>query len=327
MLNMRLIKQERIAVIIPMYRVEAHIQAVVSRIPEFIDIIIAVDDASPDRSGAVLAEMKEPRLHLLKHEKNQGVGGAMLSGFRKALELGATVVVKMDGDDQMSAEHLPALLQPILEGAADFAKGNRFSSSRNITRMPFIRRMGNLALSFVVKACSGYWNLFDPTNGYFALDVHMLRNLDLERLHKRFFFEISLLNELNRSRALVVDVPIPAKYDNQTSSLSIWRTLFEFPPLLLLAWLRRIWWQYFTYDFSVGSLFLVTGTLLTAFGVIWGIVWWVRSMLTNTVSSTGTVMIAVLPIILGVQLLLQFLALDIQSVPVKPQNPRQSKSG
>ena len=324
---MRLENQEKIAVIIPMYRVEGHIRAVVNRIPEFIDLIIAVDDASPDRSGSVLAEMKEPRLHLLNHEKNQGVGGAMLSGFRKALELGASVVVKMDGDDQMSAEHLPALLQPILAGEADFAKGNRFTSSRSITRMPLIRRMGNLALSFVVKACSGYWNLFDPTNGYFALDVHMLRNLDLEHLHKRFFFEISLLNELNRSRALVVDVPIPAKYDNQTSSLSIWRTLFEFPPLLLLAWLRRIWWQYFTYDFSVGSLFLVTGTLLTAFGGIWGIVWWVRSMLTNTVSSTGTVMIAVLPIILGVQLLLQFLALDIQSVPVKPHNPRQSKSG
>lgn len=324
-MNNRSIKKENIAVIIPMYRVEGHIQDVVQHIPDFVQHIIAVDDASPDQSGARLTTLKDTRLQLITHHKNRGVGGAMLTGFSKALELGASIVVKVDGDGQMPADHMPDLLQPILDGDADYAKGNRFTSSRSITRMPFIRRMGNLALSFVVKACSGYWNLFDPTNGYFALDAHMLKNLDLDRLHQRFFFEISLLNELNRNRAVVVDVPIPATYENQVSSLSIPRTLFEFPPLLLLAWLRRIWWQYFTFDFSVGSLFLVTGTLLTTFGGVWGIIWWVRSMLTNTVTTTGTVMIAVLPIILGVQLLLQFLALDIQSVPNKPHNPRKKK--
>ncbi len=174
---------EKIAVIIPMYRVEPFIQAVIRDIPDWVDIIIAVNDASPDRSVELVSNLNDPRVVLINHPKNLGVGGAMVSGFRKALEVHATVVVKMDGDGQMPSSYLQPLLNPILRGEADFSKGNRFTTHQNINQMPFIRRVGNLALSFIVKAASGYWNIFDPTNGFFAVDASMLKQVNLERLH------------------------------------------------------------------------------------------------------------------------------------------------
>jgi hypothetical protein len=211
-------------------------------------------------------------------------------------------------------------------GEVDFAKGNRFVERKSIFMMPFIRRMGNLALSFIIKASSGYWNLFDPTNGFIAIDAQMLKKIDQDNLHKRYFFECSLLGELNRNRAVVKDIPMPAKYADEISSLSVSKTLFEFPPLLLSAWVRRILWQYFTVDFSAGSLYLLTGFLMTLFGFFWGIVWWSNSIRTGIVTSTGTVMISVLPVILGVQFLLQFFTLDIQSTPKNPNNARRFRN-
>lgn len=313
---------ETIAVVIPMYRVEAYIQDVIRALPDWVRIIVAVDDASPDAGAQRVRELNDPRVALVTHSVNQGVGGAMVSGFRKALELGATLVVKMDGDGQMPAEFLEALLEPILSGRADFAKGNRFASSAHVTAMPGVRRWGNLGLSFITKAASGYWNIFDPTNGFIAMDAEMLRSVRLDQLHPRYFFESSLLMELNRSRAVIVDVPMPARYRSEISSLSVTRSLIEFPPLLLRAGLRRIIRQYFIADFSVGSLYLLAGLLLTLFGVIWGLAWWVQSVRSGVVATTGTVMIAALPIMIGVQLLLQFTAYDIQSVPRSPFNRR-----
>jgi len=314
--------EEIIAVVIPMYRVEAYIQDVIRSVPDWVRLIVAVDDASPDAAARRVRELGDTRVTLVTHSANQGVGGAMVSGFRRALELGATLVVKMDGDGQMSSEFLDALLEPILTGRADFAKGNRFASGAHVAAMPGVRRLGNLGLSFITKAASGYWNIFDPTNGYIAIDAEMLRNVRLEKLHPRYFFESSLLVELNRCRAVIADVPMPARYTSEVSSLSAARSLVEFPPLLLRAGLRRILRQYFIADFSVGSLYLLAGLTLLLFGFVWGLAWWIHSLRTGIVTTTGTVMIAVLPIIIGVQLLLQFTAYDIQSVPRAPINRR-----
>lgn len=298
-----------------MYRVAQHVPAVIAGIPGWISHIIAVDDASPDPSAQAALETWDPRVVVVELPVNQGVGGAVLAGLQKAREMGVDVAVKMDGDGQMRPEFLDLLVEPILAGRADYTKGNRFYHVQEIQRMPRLRRFGNLGLSFLTKLASGYWNVFDPTNGYTAMRMDLLPALNRDHLHPRYFFEISLLVELNLARAVVQDVPMPAYYAGEVSSLSISRSLLEFPALLLRRFLRRLWLQYFVLDFSAGSLFLVFGALLSLFGTLWGLFFWRKSILTGIPATTGTVMIAVLPFILGFQLLLQMISIDIGNVP------------
>ena len=306
---------ERICVVIPMYRVEDHIQKVVNDLPDWIWRVIVVDDQSPDRSTERVAELKHDKVLYVRHETNQGVGGAMISGYSKAVDAGATILVKVDGDGQMPLEYLLSLVQPILDGRADYVKGNRFARMRELKAMPFVRRVGNLGLSFLTKLASGYWNVFDPTNGFTALDASVYQMLDPRYLHPRYFFETSMLVELSLARAAVTEVAMPAKYLDETSSLSILRTVREFPILLLKSFLRRLWLQYFVIDFSAASLFLATGILAMVAGSIWGAAAWSKSIVTGIPATTGTVMIAVLPFILGFQLILQAVVLDIQNIP------------
>jgi len=310
--------RERIFVIIPMYRVEAHIRKVIAAIPPWVAGIVVVDDASPDASAGLALESGDPRVVLVRHAENRGVGGAMISGYARAVELGATIMVKMDGDGQMAAEFLCDVVQPLVAGRADYAKGNRFVMSDALLHMPAMRRWGNLGLSFLTKIASGYWNIFDPTNGYTALSSRAFVRLNLEQIHHRYFFESSMLVELNLLRAVVVDVSMPARYSDEISSLSATKTLFEFPPLLLRSLARRVWLEYFVTDFSLGSLYMVIGTLLTAWGFIFGGIRWIQSSQSGIPATTGTVMLAAMPVILGFQLLLSAVAYDVQNIPREP---------
>lgn len=314
---------DHIFVIIPMYRVEAQIQKVIREIPGWVEGIIAVDDASPDESARVAMETCDPRLTLVRHTVNRGVGGAMLSGYNRAVELGATILVKMDGDGQMAPEYLPDIVRPILQGQADYAKGNRFVLYDALLRMPYIRRIGNLGLSFLTKIASGYWNIFDPTNGYTAIASQAFGRIHQEQIHPRYFFESSMLIELNLQRAVVADVSLPARYEHETSSLSIRKTLLQFPPLLWRGLVRRVWLQYYVLDFTLASLYLVVGLLMVAWGLVWGLVKWAQSTATGVAATTGTVMLAAIPLILGAQLLLQAIAYDMQNVPRIPISGRK----
>lgn len=308
----------RVAVVIPAFRVARHIERVVRGIPGFISDIIVVDDASPDETARIVGGLSDPRIRLLRHERNGGVGAAMITGYRHALELGADVVVKMDGDDQMDPQHLLPLIEPILAGEADYTKGSRFFHTRQLRQMPLLRRIGNLGLSFLTKASSGYWDVFDPTNGYTVIHRRVLETLDWEHVDRRWFFETSMLIELSLTRAVVRDIQIPAKYADECSSLEMAGALVRFPGKLLGAFFRRLWLQYFVREFSPVSLFLVSGTLLTLFGSLWGLTHWLLSARTGVEASTGTVMIAAVPLFLGFQLLLQAVSLDIQNTPKVP---------
>lgn len=306
---------ESVAVIIPMYRVEPYIQKVIESVPDWVRWIIAVDDMSPDQSGEVVKKLGDTRVILIHNPVNLGVGGAMLVGFEKAVELGARIAVKIDGDGQMDPAFLIDMVEPLFNGQADYTKGNRFFHVSEIAAMPFVRRIGNLGLSFLTKVASGYWNVFDPTNGYVAISLDTYRSLDTRHIGRRYFFETSMLIELNLVRAVVNEIAMPARYSGESSSLSIRRTLLEFPFQLLNGFLRRIWLQYFVLDFSFGSLYFIFGILMGLFGTVWGLYFWNKSISTGVPASTGTVMIAVLPVILGFQLLLQAVAYDIQNVP------------
>lgn len=307
--------------VIPVYRVEAQVESVVRSIPDWVRTIVVVDDASPDRSAERVEALQDPRVVLLRHVANRGVGAAMVTGIECAIAAGAEIVVKMDGDGQMDATQLPDLLQPLIEHEADVTKGNRYQHMRSLRRMPLARMVGNAALTFLLKLASGHWPIFDPANGFLAARTDVLRRLELEQLPRRYFFESGLLIELGLIGAKVRDVPIPARYGHENSSLNIWRALLEFPPRLAWGLCRRVFKRYFLYDFTAVSLMILTGVPLLLFGVLFGAYHWYLSLSSGLPATTGTVILAALPVILGFQLLLQALAGDIASTPREPLSP------
>lgn len=312
--------QYNLVVVIPAYKVEKKIATTIERVPAFIRHIVVVDDASPDETEKIVSQLaeKDSRIILISHEENQGVGGAMLTGFKKALELDAQIVIKIDGDGQMSDYDLALLLEPLIAGNADFAKGNRFRDFQALRTMPLVRQIGNMGLSFLVKAATGYWDCFDPTNGFFAIRHEALKSLSFDRLHKRYFFETSLLGELYLANAVIKDIPYPANYGDEVSNLSVIKTLFEFPPKLWMLLFRRILLKKFLYSFGIDSLYLGSGIPMLLFGLLFGITKWIKYSKLGTPAPTGTVMIPVILVILGFQLILSAINIDLASVPKTP---------
>lgn len=310
-----MIENRRVAVVVPAYKVEKQIGSVLSRMPDFVDRIIVVEDASPDGTADAAVAAGDPRVRLVHHSVNRGVGAAMQTGFLEALADGADLVVKCDGDGQMDPQDIGRLLRPLLEGRAEYAKGSRFHHFRELSAMPRVRLGGNIALTFLTKLASGYWHVLDPQNGFVAIRTETLRRLPLDRLARGYFFENDMLIRLNALEARVADVPLPSRYGDETTSLSAGRALFEFPFRLLTGFIRRLFWRYVFYDVSPVALFAIAGAVLFLFGSTFGIYNWVTNALANRLTPTGTVIVAALPVILGFQLLLQALVLDVQNSP------------
>jgi len=317
----------RVVIVIPCYRVARHIGALIDAIPVRYEHIVCVDDASPDDTAEVITALGDPRVTLLRHAQNRGVGGAMKTGYAQALSMGADILVKMDGDGQMAPDDLDALLAPLLAGDADYAKGNRFVDRTALRAMPPVRRIGNAALSFVSKAASGYWNMLDVSNGFTAVTRTALTDSEMAQVADRYFFETSLLIELYLARARVADVSLPARYGDEESSLRIGRVLLTFPPLLLRGLGRRFYWRYLIEDFGLVSLCVLSGVPLLLFGVVFGVVRWIDSIQSNAPASAGTVLLAALPIILGFQLLLTAAVLDVFSARTMKWGRRRAPSG
>ena len=313
-----MLNAKTIAVIVPCYKVKDHIVSTIADIPDFVDRIVVVNDGCPAGSGDAIRTISDPRLQVISHAVNQGLGSAMISGFRECLRQGFDIVVKMDGDGQMSGADLAHLIVPLVNGDADYVKGNRWVQISALKTMPAFRRIGNTGLSFMAKAASGYWNIFDPNNGYVAINKTALSLLELDRIGRRYFFENSMLINLNIIRAVVQDVPLPARYGNEASSLSLTRTFFEFPIHMFLGLARRIWWRHFVFDFSLFALYLLSGFPALAFGTVFGSYHWYQSYKLGIVATAGTVMVATLPTLIGFQLILQAVLMDVVSVPSVP---------
>jgi dolichol-phosphate mannosyltransferase len=306
----------KIAIVIPCYRVRQQIQTVIERIGAECQRIYVVDDACPEETGSfVQTQIQDNRVCVLFHQHNQGVGGAVMTGMRQAIADGATIVVKIDGDGQMDPSLLYRFVQPILLGEADYTKGNRFYDLDLLRGMPLIRLLGNAGLSFISKLSSGYWNIFDPTNGYVAIHSRVLSALPLHKINRRYFFESDLLFQLYLIRAVVVDIPMKATYGNERSNLKIERIIFSFCLNHLRNLLKRIGYVYFLRDFSIASIYLMIGCILTLFGTIFGAIKWYSLAIQGIEASAGTVMLAALPVILGFQLILAFLAFDTGNIP------------
>lgn len=313
----------RIAVVIPAYRVTRHVLDVIARIGDDCARIYVVDDACPDGSGDhVEARCRDPRVQVLRNARNQGVGGAVMTGYRQAIADGMDVIVKLDGDGQMDPALIPGLVAPLLSGEADYCKGNRFYDLRAIGRMPPVRRVGNLGLSFMAKASTGYWDIFDPTNGFTAIHAAVAARLPFDSISRRYFFETDMLFRLNTLRAVVVDMPMDAVYGDERSNLRISRVAGEFLVKHLRNLGKRIAYNYFLRDLSVASFELLAGSALLLFGIVHGGWNWYVSSSTDVPATTGTVMIPALSLIAGLQLVLAFLAYDIAGVPRRPMQHR-----
>jgi glycosyltransferase involved in cell wall biosynthesis len=306
--------------VVPCYRVKAHILDVIAKTPPWIEGIVCVDDACPERSADFIeANANDRRVVVVRLAQNQGVGGATMAGYREAIGRGAQVLVKVDGDDQMDLGYIGHLVAPILLGEADYAKGNRFTSISHLQTMPPVRVFGNAALSFAAKLSTGYWNIFDPTNGYTAIEGQVARMVVEKRVSRRFFFETDLLYHLGTLRAVVRDVPMPARYADEVSNLRIGAIVGPFALKHIRNFLQRILGQYFVRDFHAASLELVFGVAFILFGVGYAL-HYVGSP-HRAAASAGVVMAAALPVILGAQLLMQALNFDVLNVPSRPIHP------
>jgi dolichol-phosphate mannosyltransferase len=311
-----------IAVVIPCYRVSRHILDVIAGIGNDVGLIIVVDDACPDGSGRLVQQQcSDPRVTVVFNERNLGVGGAVKAGYRVALERGASVIVKLDGDGQMDAALIPQFVAPILEGKADYTKGNRFFDVQVVNKMPAVRLFGNTMLSFITKLSSGYWNLFDPTNGYTAISARIVPYLDLDKIADSYFFESDMLFRLNILRAAVADIPMDAIYGDEESNLRIMKVLPTFIASHLRNFFKRIFYNYFIRDFSYASIELLAGIVLLAFGTTFGIMTWIDAH-QKYYASAGTVMLFGMSMIIGVQMLLGFLQYDITHIPTVPLQNR-----
>lgn len=305
-----------VAVVIPCYRVTAHVLGVIERIGDWCDRVYCVDDKCPDGSGAFIEEnCTDPRVRVIHREQNGGVGAATMSGYQAAIDDGMGVLVKIDGDGQMDPSFAPRLVKPILDGKADYTKGNRFFSPRTVSAMPTLRLVGNAGLSFLTKLSTGYWDLFDPTNGFTAIHAAVARELPFDRIHPRYFFESDMLFRLATLRARVVELPLVATYEDEQSNLSELDALLTFPPLHARNLFKRIFYGYFLRNFSVASVNLLMGLTMLGFGIVFGSVNWALSASSHSPSTAGTVMLAGLPVFLGIQLLLSFLQQDVANVP------------
>ena len=301
----------RVAVVVPAHNESRLIGRVVTTSPQLVDHVIVVDDASTDATADAARDTADARLEVIELEQNQGVGGAILAGHRRALELDADVSVVMAGDAQMDPDHLPALLDPIADGSAQFTKANRFYAYGSFDGMPRHRVFGNVVMSFMTKAASGYWGLFDPQNGYTAIHRTALERLTFDRIAKRYDFENDLLIHLNILGVTARDVPVPALYAEEVSGMRLGKVA---PALLARLWRgfwHRIWRKYVLQSFSPVALMLFSGLALLLVGLAVGIF-----ILANTlgppVASAGTVVMCVGPLLSGLHLLIFALFLDIQ---------------
>lgn len=319
-------REPYVLAVMPAFKSDKHILDVLSRVPDIVSKVIVVDDACPNGTGKLVEiNAKDKRVEVVFNEKNLGVGGAVIVGLKKSLETEAQIIIKIDSDGQINPEDIPRLIQPLLNFEADYAKGNRFNSMDDLQEMPKSRIFGNAVLSLMSKASTGYWTINDPTNGFFAVSRGALEKIHLGKLRQRWFFESDLLFRLSIIRAVVVDVPFRAKYGQEKSNLKIRKVIFEFITRHNINFLKRIFYVYYLREWSVASFELPAGLILTLGGLIAGANFWSQASALGEIASTGQVMLSVLPIILGFQLLLSVLSLDVANEPKIPLYVEKSK--
>lgn len=307
-------KNNKIGIVVPSYNEGELIQKTINGIPAFVDEIVAIDDKSTDDTNKKLLSLKKTnkKLIVITHKKNTGVGGSIIDGYKKLLDDKIDIVAVMAGDNQMDPYYLPSLLDKLIVENFDMAKGNRFMHANQLRSMPVYRFVGNIFVTFLTKLASGYWSIFDSWNGYVASKTTALRLIDFEKIKKRYDFEISMLINLNIVGAKVVDVPIPAVYGTEISDLKTFKVLPSLLRTFFLGFWKRVFYKYIFFNTHPVAVFLLLGLPLQLIGIIIGM-WSI--LVSGGHPTASTTLLAVIPFILGFQLVLTAIITDIQNEP------------
>jgi glycosyltransferase involved in cell wall biosynthesis len=301
-------ESRKIAVAIPCHDEELLITKVLGTLPDYVDLAVVVDDRSTDQTVAKVREfVPRPGLQvdLVVHEKNQGVGGAIATGYRRSVELGADVVVIVAGDAQMDPADMEGLVAPVARGEADYTKGNRLFQGQSWKLIPKVRYLGNAALSMLTKICSGYWHLADSQCGYTALSADMIRKLDVDKIYKRYGMPNDILIRLNILDARVRDLPVKPVYNvGERSGLRIWKHGPKIAFLLFRGFWRRMFWKYVIIDFHPLIFFYVFGGVMLVAGSGFGMYLAGHRFVTGHAVAASSALMATLLIVTGLQMTL-----------------------
>jgi dolichol-phosphate mannosyltransferase len=301
-------------VVIPAFNVADQVVSVIQKIDQSVSKIIVVDDKCPQKSGTKINQkIKDKRLQIIFNEKNLGVGGSMCRGYTEALKMNPTYIVKLDGDGQMDPKLIPRFIDELEKTGADYAKGNRFADPENLKTMPKVRILGNLVLSFFAKFSTGYWNVFDPNNGFTVIRGDILNQIPLNKISDGYFFESDMLFRLNLIGAEVIDIPMKPIYGEEKSNLRISKSLFEFTFKHNKNFIKRIAYNYFLRDFNLASMELILAVNFLLFGTILGAINLIQAIKSNSSMSVGLLVLISILIISGIQLILNFFNFDMSA--------------
>ena len=308
-----MLEGKRVAVVIPAYNEEQLVAPTVSGVPEFVDRIYVVDDRSKDGTVSAVRDLKDPRVELIEHERNEGVGGAIITGYRRALAERMDVTAVMAADNQMDPGDLEALVAPVARDEVDYAKANRLFTGQAWQLIPRYRYLGNAVLSLLTKIASGYWHVADSQSGYTAISAPMLAQLDLDRVYRGYGFPNDMLVHLNVWNARVRDVPSRPIYGvGEQSGIRIRRVVPRISWLLLKGFLWRLREKYVIRDFHPLVFFYVLGFVMTFAGLVLGIVE-TALRIDGRAVSVGTVVLVALLLIAGSQFTLFAMWFDMES--------------
>jgi glycosyltransferase involved in cell wall biosynthesis len=305
----------RVGVVVPAYNEERQIDCVIETMPQFVDRIFVVDDGSPDLTAERAKEWTEKpphRVELIRHQARRGVGAAIRSGYKAALESGMEVIAVMAGDGQMDPQDLRAIVEPVAEGKVSYSKGNRLTSGVAWEKTPHVRYLGNAFLSLLTKIASGYWHIADTQSGYTAISAEALRLIDVEHIYPSYGYPNDMLIRLNVHNLHVGDVHIAPRYGiGERSSMKVWKVVPTVSVLLLGGFFYRMFEKYVIRDFHPLVFFYTLGALLTAVGLLLGIVeaW---SKLAHGDIAIATIVLVALLLISGMQLLLFAMWFDME---------------
>jgi glycosyltransferase involved in cell wall biosynthesis len=288
-------RNKTVAVIIPAYNEEKLIGKVVKTVPPFVDHIVVVDDASQDRTGEIVKanQKEEPRIIYIQHSKNEGVGRAIVTGYKWVRDKQVDFGVVMAGDAQMDPNDLPKLLDPVVAGEVDYAKGNRLFTGKAWRIIPKTRYLGNAILSFLTKIASGYWHIADSQSGYGAVSLEVLKTIDLDSIYSRYGMPNDFLVRLNVYHFRVRDVSVNPIYGiGERSGIRIYKVIFTLSFLLMKLFLWRLKEKYIIRDFHPLVLFYLLGFLLTPIGIVFGCYLLIYRILVGPVAATSALFAA-----------------------------------
>ncbi len=301
-----------IGVVVPAYNEELLIEETISGIPNYVDRIYVIDDCSTDRTPEIVKTITDPRVVSVRHEKNSGVGAAIITGYKLALEDEMDIVAVMAGDNQMDPEQLPRLLMPIIEGRADYTKGNRLLSKEFRSGMSTWRTLGNAMLTMITKIGSGYWHIMDPQNGYAAISRQALEVMNLDSIYPYYGYCNDMLVKLNAFEMRAMDVMIPAVYGRETSSIKYSRYIVKVAPMIFKSFLWRLKTKYVVLDFHPLVLFYLASMVMVPAGVLFGVgILWYKIM--RWPVSQNFPLLNALILLIGFQFLLFAMLFDMQA--------------